>query len=40
VRADIVKHLRLREPEIFVASFNRPNLTYRVTPKNKRSSKS
>jgi len=33
VRADIVKHLRLREPEIFVASFNRPNITYRVQPK-------
>lgn len=33
VRADIVAHLKLREPEIFVASFNRPNLTYRVVPK-------
>jgi len=33
VRADIVKHLQLREPGIFVASFNRPNLTYRVVPK-------
>ncbi|MBI5692362.1 MAG: DNA helicase RecQ [Verrucomicrobia bacterium] len=33
VRQDIVTHLRLREPEIFVASFNRPNLTYRVIPK-------
>jgi ATP-dependent DNA helicase RecQ len=33
VREDIVKHLRLREPEFFVASFNRPNLTYRVQPK-------
>jgi ATP-dependent DNA helicase RecQ len=33
VRTDIIKHLRLREPEIFVASFNRPNLSYRVTPK-------
>ncbi len=33
VREDIVKHLKLRTPEIFVASFNRPNLTYRVTPK-------
>ena len=33
VRADIVTHLKLREPEIFVASFNRPNLTYRVVPK-------
>ncbi len=33
VRHDIVAHLRLRAPEVFVASFNRPNLTYRVTPK-------
>jgi ATP-dependent DNA helicase RecQ len=33
VRADIVTHLQLREPALFVASFNRPNLTYRVVPK-------
>ena len=33
VRADVITHLKLREPEVFVASFNRPNLTYRVTPK-------
>ena len=33
VRADVINHLRLRSPEVFVASFNRPNLTYRVTPK-------
>jgi len=33
VRIDIVKHLKLRDPQIYVASFNRPNLTYRVTPK-------
>ncbi|MDR1010186.1 MAG: DNA helicase RecQ [Opitutaceae bacterium] len=33
VRADIIKHLRLRDPQIYVASFNRPNLTYRVLPK-------
>ncbi|MDF9826629.1 ATP-dependent DNA helicase RecQ [Ereboglobus sp. PH5-10] len=33
VRADIVKHLKLRDPQIYVASFNRPNLTYRVLPK-------
>ncbi|HEY0945640.1 MAG TPA: DNA helicase RecQ [Opitutaceae bacterium] len=33
VRADIIKHLKLHEPEVFVASFNRPNLTYRVQPK-------
>ncbi len=35
VREDIVTHLRLREPKCYVASFNRPNLTYRVIPKNK-----
>lgn len=34
VREDIVTHLRLRDPAVFVASFNRPNLTYRVTAKN------
>ena len=33
VRADIVKQLKLREPSCYVASFNRPNLTYRVVPK-------
>ena len=33
VRTDIIRHLKLREPAVFVASFNRPNLTYRVTPK-------
>src|SRR5881398_394553 len=33
VRADIIKELRLREPRCYVASFNRPNLTYRVVPK-------
>src|ERR1700751_5913514 len=32
VRADIVKQLKLREPRCYVASFNRPNLTYRVIP--------
>jgi ATP-dependent DNA helicase RecQ len=35
VREDIVTHLKLREPKIYVASFNRPNLTYRVLAKNK-----
>ena len=33
VRADIVKQLKLREPRCYVASFNRPNLTYRIVPK-------
>jgi ATP-dependent DNA helicase RecQ len=35
VREDIVNHLQLREPKCYVASFNRPNLTYRVVAKNK-----
>src|SRR4029078_3815459 len=33
VRADIIKELKLRDPRSYVASFNRPNLTYRVVPK-------
>jgi len=33
VRADIVKELKLQDPRCYVASFNRPNLTYRVVPK-------
>ena len=33
VRDDIIKHLRLTGPHTFVASFNRPNLSYRVIPK-------
>ena len=33
VRADIVKQLYLHEPRCYVASFNRPNLTYRVAAK-------
>jgi ATP-dependent DNA helicase RecQ len=33
VRTDIVQQLHLREPRCYVASFNRPNLTYRVVPK-------
>src|SRR5262249_50287241 len=33
VRSDIIKELKLREPRCYVASFNRPNLTYRVVPK-------
>jgi ATP-dependent DNA helicase RecQ len=35
VREDIVQQLHLREPSRFVASFNRPNLTYRVVMKAK-----
>lgn len=34
VQSDIVKQLRLRQPSCYVASFNRPNLTYRVLAKN------
>jgi ATP-dependent DNA helicase RecQ len=30
VRTDIVEQLQLREPEVLVGSFDRPNLTYRV----------
>ncbi|MBD5654564.1 MAG: DNA helicase RecQ [Candidatus Eremiobacteraeota bacterium] len=33
VRDDIVTSLALRSPSCYVASFNRPNLTYRVVPK-------
>ena len=35
VRDDIVTQLQLRDPEIFLSSFNRPNLSYRVVPKEK-----
>ena len=37
VREDIVKQLDLQQPEQFVASFNRPNLSYAVLPKRKNS---
>ena len=33
VRDDIIKQLKLRDPCCYVASFNRPNLTYRVVAK-------
>ena len=33
VRRDILQQLKLREPRCYVASFDRPNLTYRVLPK-------
>ncbi|MGH7983441.1 MAG: RecQ family ATP-dependent DNA helicase, partial [Candidatus Udaeobacter sp.] len=33
VRTDIIKQLQLRDPRCYVASFNRPNLSYRVVPK-------
>lgn len=33
VRGDIAEQLSLRDPEMFVGSFDRPNLTYRVEPR-------
>ncbi len=33
VQSDIVKNLGLKEPQIFISSFNRPNLYYEVLPK-------
>jgi len=33
VRDDITKNLQMREPQVFVSSFNRPNLHYEVRPK-------
>ena len=36
VRADIVAELRLKDPEVLVGSFDRPNLIYRVRPRTDR----
>jgi ATP-dependent DNA helicase RecQ len=33
VRQDIIAQLALREPEVLVGNFDRPNLTYRVLPR-------
>jgi ATP-dependent DNA helicase RecQ len=33
VRADVISQLHLRDPSVHVASFNRPNLAYRVVPR-------
>lgn len=33
VQSDIIQNLGLKEPEIFISSFNRPNLYYEVVPK-------
>ncbi len=33
VREDMVRALRLKDPLVSIASFNRPNLTYRVQPR-------
>ncbi len=37
VQSDIVQNLGLRNPEIFISSFNRPNLHYEILPKIKKS---
>lgn len=36
VQSDIIKNLGLREPDIFISSFNRPNLYYQIEPKVKK----
>jgi len=36
VQSDIVKNLSLRDPKIFISSFNRPNLYYEIQPKIKK----
>lgn len=36
VQSDIVKNLGLRTPDIFISSFNRPNLYYEIQPKIKK----
>ena len=36
VQSDIVKNLNLRDPKIFISSFNRPNLYYEIQPKIKK----
>ena len=36
VQSDIIKNLGLREPDIFISSFNRPNLYYEIQPKIKK----
>jgi len=38
VRGDIIRQLHLQEPGVFLASFNRPNLSYSVLPKAKTTS--
>jgi len=37
VQSDIIKNLALNDPNIFISSFNRPNLQYEILPKIKKS---
>ncbi len=39
VRQDILRSLKMRDPEVVVTSFNRPNLTYRVLSVSKKEDK-
>jgi len=36
VQSDIIKNLDLRDPKIYISSFNRPNLYYEIIPKIKK----
>jgi len=36
VQSDIIKNLGLRDPQIYMSSFNRPNLYYEIVPKIKK----
>jgi ATP-dependent DNA helicase RecQ len=36
VQSDIIKNLGLRDPQVFLSSFNRPNLYYEIQPKVKK----